>query len=221
MYKRPSFLQIFGKTLKIWWISILIISIATSSIQDLSWIQAYVKIDWSLLGLEAIGIVLVVLLASGVYRIHPGIMGFGLWRLVNRLVGNKPKYNDDGTLKMEGGNISLMGTNIKYVGVVICLLLLTGLPRWAAMEESWFRQGTVDWWDGIIRSLAFGFAHMLVGVSVVVALAISVVGLFFTHMYFVGGVELSSQAHFQYNLILLSLLLLAAIAKSFQRTDNS
>lgn len=215
MYERPSFLQILGKALKIWWIIILSVSIALSSIEDLSWIQAYINIDWGLLGMEAVGIVFVVGIAFGLYRLHPGIMGFGLGRILNRLMGNEQKYHDDGTPKMEDGNINLMGTNIKYVGVIICLLLLTGLPRWAAMEEGWFRQGTINWWDGIIRSLAFGFVHMLVGVPVVGAIAISVVGLFFTHMYFVGGVDLSSQAHFQYNLILVSLLLLAAIAKSF------
>lgn len=144
-------------------------------------------------------------------------MGFGWLRLVNRLMDNAPKRYDDGTPKMEGGNINLMGTNIKYVGVVVCLLLLTALPRFAATEEQWFRQGTVDWWDGIVRSLVFGFAHMLVGVPVVGAIAISAVGLFLTQMYFVGGVELSSQAHFQYNLILVSLLLLGAIVKSFTK----
>lgn len=195
----------------------LTISIASSSIQDLSWIKAYTKIDWVLLGLEAIGIVFILLLVVGIYRIHPGIMGFGWLRLVNRLMDNAPKRYDDGTPKMEGGNINLMGTNIKYVGVVVCLLLLTALPRFAATEEQWFRQGTVDWWDGIVRSLVFGFAHMLVGVPVVGAIAISAVGLFLTQMYFVGGVELSSQAHFQYNLILVSLLLLGAIVKSFTK----
>lgn len=217
MYESPSFFQILGKVLKIWWIIILSVSIASSSISDLSWIQAYIHINWSLLGLEAVGIVVILVLAYGLYRIHPGIMGFGWLRLVNRLMGNEPKRYDDGTPKMEGGNINLMGTNIKYVGIVICLLLLTGLPRWAAMEEGWFRQGTIDWWDGIIRSLAFGFIHMLVGVPVAGAIAISVVGLFFTHMYFVGGVELSTQAHFQYNLILVSLLLLGATIKSFSK----
>lgn len=217
MYERPSFLQILGKEFKILWIVVLSVSVAYDSIKDLSWMKAYANIDWSLLGLEPIGIALVLLLAFGIYRLHPGIMGFGLWRIVNSLMGNEPKRNDDGAPEMEGGNINFMGINIKYVGVVICLLLLTGLPRWAAMEEGWFRQGTVDWWDGIIRSLAFGFVHMLVGVPVAGAIAISVVGLFLTHMYFVGGVELSTQAHFQYNLILVSLLLLGAIIKSFAK----
>lgn len=144
MYKRFSFFQILGKALKIWWIIVLSVSIVSSSITDLSWIQAYINIDWSLLGLEAIGIVFVLLLAVGIYCIHPGIMGFGWWRLVNRLAGNEPKRYDDGTPKLEGSNINIMGTNIKYVGVAICLLLLTALPRWAAIEEQWFRQVTVD-----------------------------------------------------------------------------
>jgi len=217
VYERPSFLQRFGKGLKIWWIITLSLGIALSSISDLSWIQAYIHINWSLLGLEAVGIVFILGLADGLYRIHPGIMGFGWLRLVNRLVGNEPKYYEDGTPKEEVGNINLMGTDIKYAGVVICLLLLTALPRWAAIEEQWFRQGTIDWWDGIIRSIAFGFAHMLVGIPVAGAIAISVVGLFFTHMYFAGGVELSTQAHFQWNLILVSPLLLGAIAKSFAK----
>jgi membrane protease YdiL (CAAX protease family) len=217
VYERPSFLQVLGKVLKIWWIVVLCVSVAYDSIKDLSWMKAYANIDWSLLGLEAIGIVFVLLLAFGIYRIHPGIMGFGLVRVIKSLIGNKPKRNDDETPEMEGGNIGLMVTDIKYVGIVVCLLLLIGLPRCVAVEEELFRQGTIDWWDGIVRSLAFGFAHMLVGVPVAGAITISIVGMFFTYMYFMGGVDLSTQAHFQYNLILVSLLLFGAIGKSFAR----
>jgi hypothetical protein len=207
-------------------------SVALRSFEDRSWMQAYANIDWGLLGLEAIGIVFVVALTVGLYRLHPKIMGFGLVRIINSVFGEKPRthgydssfpgpehetHSESSTPKMEGTNIAFLGTDIKFVGIVICLLLLTGIPRWAGYEEDIFRLGTTDWWDGILRSIIFGFVHMLVGVPVAGALALSLVGMFFTHMYFVGGVELSTQAHFQYNLIIVSLALLGAVLKSFAK----
>lgn len=142
-------------------------------------------------------------------------MGFGIFRILNDLAGKPREVYSNGTPKMVGKNINLMGTDIKYFGILICLVLLTGLPRWAMLEEEIFRVGTITWQDAILRSLAFGFVHMLVGVPFVAALGLSGVGTFFTLLYFQGGVELAAQGHFQYNLILFSVILLAVTLKSF------
>lgn len=214
MYERRSFLRLLGRALKIWWVTLLIVFVGHTSITDLTWLDTYRDIDWPLLGYQALSLPFIFFIAERLYKFHPGLMGFGLWRLLKRFVGEKQEYHKDGTPKVEGGNINLLGTDIRFVGILVCLLLLTGLPRWAILEEEWFRQGTVGWVDAIGRSFAFGFIHMAFGVPVFAAITISGMGLFYSYMYFQGGVELSAQAHFQYNLILITLLLLATTIHS-------
>lgn len=201
--------------LKYSWIAFLAVNIAVISFTDTSWVQAYVNIDWKLLGLQVLCLPFVVIAAERLHRLHPGIMGFGLFTIIKLIFREPTEYDDDGNPKMAGGNISLIGIDIKYIGIVMCLLLLTVIPRAAEMEEEWFRQGTTDWMDAIVRSLAFGFVHMVVGVPVFGAIVISGAGLFFSYMYFLGGIELSTQAHFQYNMILITVLLLFVTVKSF------
>ena len=97
---------------------------------------------------------------------------------------------------------------MKYFGLAFLVLLAVNLPRYAHMEEEWFREGTISWEQGLLMSALFGLAHCLVGVPIGAGLAISVAGLWFTHQYFVGGVELSTIHHATYNLILVSILFL-------------
>jgi len=160
-------------------------------------------------------IVVLITFINYAYKINPSVMGFGIFRILNDLAGKPREVNSNGTPKMVGKNINLLGTDIKYFGILVCLVLLTGLPRWAMLEEEIFRVGTLTWQDAILRSLAFGFVHMLVGVPFVAALGLSGVGMFFTLLYFQGGVELAAQGHFQYNLIIFLVLLLAVTLKSF------
>jgi hypothetical protein len=216
-----SFVKILGKALKVWWIVVMIVSMGYSSITDLSWMYAYRNINWSLLGYQILAIPPTVLIFYHLYKLHPGIMGFCWMRLLKRLLGEEQEHYEDGTPKLEGGNINLLGTNIKFVGILVCLLLMTRLPSAAMSEEEWFRQGTVGWLDAIIRSVAFGFAHMLVGVPVVAAVVLSGVGLFYSYMYFQGGIELSAQAHFQYNLIIVVLLLIGVTIYSFIPSEQN
>jgi hypothetical protein len=85
----------------------------------------------------------------------------------------------------EGGNIAAAGFQVEpwYV-LPYGLLLLAALPHLALIEEYWFRRGTQGWRDGLLRSLLFGLAHMVVGVPVGVAvLGLAPVGLFFTAVY--------------------------------------
>ena len=213
--------KILGTLLKWAWISLLLVSTIVRSYEDQTWMVAYKNIDWGLMAVDFVVIVLLIIFINYAYKLNPSVMGFGLFRIFNVLAGKPRQYHSNGTPKMEGKNLNLLGTDIKYFGIIMSLVLLTGLPRWAMMEEELFRVGTLTWQDAIVRSLAFGFVHMLVGVPFVAALGLSGVGLFFTLLYFIGGVELSAQGHFQYNLIVFSVILLAAIVKSFAKVDQT
>jgi membrane protease YdiL (CAAX protease family) len=114
-----------------------------------------------------------------------------------------------------GENLSLAGTDIRYWGILICILLLIQLPALVRFEEEKYRKGTRNWADGSLRSLAFGLTHMLVGVPLAAGLALTLAGLFLTYMYFKGGIELSTQAHFQYDLLLFGIALIIAIVSAF------
>jgi len=113
----------------------------------------------------------------------------------------------------EGMNIHLIPSNVKYFGLAFLVLFGINLPRYAQMEEVWFREGTISWEQGLLMSILFGMVHCLVGVPIGAGLAISLAGLWFTHQYFVGGVELSTVHHTSYNLILVTILFLTLMFK--------
>ncbi len=106
------------------------------------------------------------------------------------------------------GNIHFLAMDVMYFGPVYLILFAFNLPRLAVMEEEMFRQGTESWVDGVLRSICFGLAHCLVGVPISAGLAITIGGLWFTHQYFIGGVELSTIHHTTYNLIAVSVIFL-------------
>lgn len=112
-----------------------------------------------------------------------------------------------------GKNINLIPMEVKYFGLIFGVLLIFNLPSLAMTEEKWFRLGTQDWLQGLYLSLLFGMVHCLVGVPIATGLAISIGGLWFTHQYFIGGVNLSALHHTTYNLIVISLLLLILTLK--------
>lgn len=85
---------------------------------------------------------------------------------------------------------------------IFIVLFLFNLPSFALWEEKIFREGTTDWLEGLIRSLFFGIVHMILGIPIASALAISIAGLWFTYQYFRGGIELSALYHLHYNLVL-------------------
>jgi len=114
-----------------------------------------------------------------------------------------------------GTNLNTVGSTIPYYGIVFCAVLFLALPELARIEEEMFRKGTTSWLNALKRSTVFGLTHMLSGVSLGIAIGLIVAGLFFSHKYFKGGVELSTQAHFQYNVIAISLLTVSAIIMVF------
>ena len=113
----------------------------------------------------------------------------------------------------EGRNIHLIPAQIKYFGLVFLALLAINLPQFALTEEEWFRAGTVSWVHGVALSFLFGMVHCIVGVPLGAGIAITIAGLWFTHQYFVGGVELSTLHHTTYNLTLVSILFLGLLCE--------
>ncbi len=121
---------------------------------------------------------------------------FSLFNTRNELTGE--------IIEHQGENINVTPMKVKYLGPVFAILLALNLPQFAHIEEVWFREGTRSWQHGLILSFIFGMLHCLVGVPLAAGLALSVAGLWFTHQYFIGGVELSTVHHTTYNLILIS-----------------
>lgn len=110
-----------------------------------------------------------------------------------------------------GGNLNTAGATLPYLGIIFCLLLLAVLPWFAQIEEELFRAGTKNWSNALKRSIYFGFAHMIMGVPLGGAIALILPGLYFTYEYFKGGVERSTQAHFQYNFVAVMILLTGSV----------
>lgn len=123
-------------------------------------------------------------------RIHPV---FG-WRLVH-------VFKSDGR-SGPPTNANTLGLSMPFVWVVYGVCLIVSLPFFARVEEEVFRSDTQNWADALWRSVLFGLVHMLIGIPLGAALALTVLGLWLTQVYFDGGIELSTQAHTAYNLII-------------------
>lgn len=106
-------------------------------------------------------------------------------------------------------NINILPLRMKYFGPVFLLLLVMNAPLISYLEELGFREGLTSWYAGIFWCVLFGFTHCLTGVSISAGLAIGVVGLWFTHQYFLGGVALSTLHHTSYNLVIFSVIFIA------------
>jgi len=159
----------------------------------------YFSISWKLMGEMAMLVFITITATLFLRSFNPKLMNFSWLNIFN----------------VEGTNINLTGMNIPYFGIAFCILLLAILPVLAESEEKVFRVGTKNWIDGTIRSVCFGLVHCLVGIPIGWGLAITIPGMYFTYKYFRGGLRLCSQAHFQYNLIAVSILLLFQINDTF------
>jgi hypothetical protein len=112
------------------------------------------------------------------------------------------------------------GTVLEWlIPLVFIVLLIPALPLFAEREEEIFRLGSEDrtlrqraWWG-----VKFGMAHALIGIPIGAALGLSVGGWYFTWAYLrgyraggqVAAVAESTRSHLAYNLIIVTLVLVA------------
>lgn len=106
-------------------------------------------------------------------------------------------------------NINIAPVYVPYVGFAFFVMIAAYLPRFAQIEEHWFRDGTAGWGNALWRSLLFGLAHCLAGVPLGVGLALTIPGLWFTAQYFEGGIGRATIYHTGYNALIMVLLGLA------------
>jgi hypothetical protein len=112
----------------------------------------------------------------------------------------------------------------RVLPLVFLVVLLPLLPLLAEREERLFRLGAESWSTGrrVRRSVEFGLVHLVMGIPIGVALALSVGGLYFTWAYLRGyregggdpeaGVAESTRAHLAYNLVVLGLAFVALVS---------
>ena len=124
---------------------------------------------------------------------------------------------------------TVVGIDFRYVGIIgFWVVLGVLLPSFAKIEEKLFRHKVHSWKKVIIRSFVFGFVHMVMGISIFIALVLSVVGLFFhlryksTYTHYVNNGYDESQSeklalvsassyHAVYNFIIVTLLTISYI----------
>jgi len=198
------------QALKIWWCCfctfMLVIGLTESFWENI--IGLLDITGWMLL--KNLFVILVfVLVAVSLYKLCPILR----WSWI--CLFKDKEESEDGEKEMNGGNIWLFPARVKYFGLFFILLFILNLPQFALAEEEWFREGIQNWREGILMSVLFGMIHCLVGVPLAIGLALIISGMWFTHQYFIGGIELSTLHHTSYNLIVLSVLFLILLAEQF------
>lgn len=119
-----------------------------------------------------------------------------------------------------GGSERTAGTPLEViVPLVFAVLLVPGLPLFAAAEERLFRRGAEGWSNArrAGKGVAFGAIHAVIGIPLGVALALSVAGWWFTGVYLWGfrrggppeALRESTLAHLAYNAFILVVLVLS------------
>ncbi len=104
------------------------------------------------------------------------------------------------------------------------LLLLPALPLFAFAEERIFRAGAEHWRPArrVLKALEFGLVHAVIGIPIGAAVALSIGGAWFQHVYRHqyrrtldrrDALLESAAAHTAYNTVIV-LLVLAAVAIS-------
>jgi hypothetical protein len=123
-----------------------------------------------------------------------------------------------------GGTEQTAGTVLEWlVPAVFVVLLLPALPLFALTEERMFRAGAEDWsWRRrAFKALQFGCAHVLIGIPIGVALALSLGGAYFQAVYLrafrrsglrSAAVLESTRAHTAYNATIIAIVALALAA---------
>jgi hypothetical protein len=123
-----------------------------------------------------------------------------------------------------GASDSTAGTVWEWlVPAVFVLLLIPALPLFAYAEEQMFRRGAQQWTTRrrAVKVVQFGLVHVLIGIPIGTALALSVGGAYFMATYLrafrshpseAEATLESTRAHTAYNGSIITLVLVAVIA---------
>ena len=89
---------------------------------------------------------------------------------------------------MEFNNALLIGLFTKWpYGLILAPVLLLTMPSISMYAETFFREGTQNWLEGIWRSIVFGLAHLILLIPLSFAIGLIIHGLWLTHHYLKGG----------------------------------
>lgn len=200
------------------WIGFLLVIRVPAAFDVNGWTALYREIQWWLFLPSLVAIFVTAAIGIGLYKLSPWLMGFGIPRVVAWVSAKEAGREFEANEKTDlAKNFNLIGTEIKYFGIFMCLLLFTAMPDIASTEERIFRRGLVGWQDALLWSFIFGMSHMLVGVPLAAGIALSCMGMYLSVLYLYGGLELSTLAHFQYNLILITLLMVSILVSTFAK----
>ena len=121
-----------------------------------------------------------------------------------------------------GGTTATTGTPLEaLIPLVFVILLLPGLPLFAAAEERTFRLGAESWSTArrLGMGVVFGLAHAVIGIPVGVALALALGGWWFTAVYLWGfrrggrvvALREATLSHLAYNATILVLVVTSVV----------
>lgn len=122
-----------------------------------------------------------------------------------------------------GSTTRTAGTPLEWlIPAAFLAIVFPMLPLFAEREEEMFRLGAEHWSTGrrARRGVEFGLLHLIMGIPIAVALALSAGGWYFTWAYLRGwriggqraGLLESTRAHLAYNAEILTLAAAALIA---------
>ena len=171
------------KGLKALWCTLITLPMVTNL-----WDERRMAKNWDVFSSISISIVfqnlLVIVAVIAVFVGLTKVAPFLKWSWFSLFSKEDPETGE--STPQEGTNIHLIPSNVKYFGLAFLVLLAVNLPRYAHMEEEWFREGTISWEHGLLMSALFKLAHCP-SVPIGAGLAISVAGLWFTTSTVGGG----------------------------------
>lgn len=169
-------------------------------------------ITWRDAGWGFACLVMVVALTAFLLWLHP-LMGWNWWRYV------VPEASGGTNVNM--GQSQQTGQRFwpTFTALLYPALLALIMPVVVGLEEKFFRKGSErrSWPMRVLMALAFGAAHMVVGVPVAVAVALALFGWVLTGRYLRAwkasgdpdtALRASIRVHLLYNWIALGLLIL-------------
>lgn len=175
-----------------------------SSLLKMAYLKRPIDYLWSLL--IVIGVIITIISLS-----YIELPKFMTWSLVSLLSDNKISGNIIVAPFSSGSLIIVIG---------FWFLLSLALPYLAKSEEKSFRSLVFGTKNRIITSIKFGLIHMIVGVPLIIALVLSVIGYIYSIFYVTAfnkaikvnpntadevALNVSTSVHSKYNFILITL----------------